>query len=739
MLNVGSFYDRKADELNTPDLMYMISQSAWRDDMYDYVSNHDKVSAAEVRDALYGDISYTLDGDTVREQFYFRSTANLPTMNIVNITDALTTKPENALILPLIFRFNNVRAGDSFTIRTTLNSYDFIIYGFFEDAMFGASLAGLNMAYVSQNMYDKLEADVSLTLHRTLSMQLHDPSGGNIWNFISQDLRNFFNFQSGQAFWVTREGGRSTATMFPTIMSLVLILVALITLAIAMIVVNFTIVNSIGEDIKTLGALKSIGFTSKQIILSLLIQFLIIVFAGGLVGALLSFSLAGVIGNVISSTSGLLFGGVAPFILPAVIAVFAVAGISTLIIWLVARKARTVTPINALRQGLSHHSFKKNVAPFDKTKLNLNLNMAIKQFVNNIKNNAVVFVVVFLFSLLTVITATLYHNFVQDTTAFKQMLGAEPAEILVTALSEEFATTKFDEIANRPNVVNTVRRDAFAATVGDNWDLHLDVWSNIQERESNVILDGRYPMQANDIVISAALRNAMGLRVGDMIEIEFNDNKKSFLITGITNIGFLNAEINLSGFLELHPDAVLKNMYLFLTDDSPEFIAEFIAALITDYGREIHVQNFSEAMDAMLGGIEGPVAIATYLIIVITIFTVCFVFFLMIFTIIRRRKKEFGTLKAIGFTSNQLMVQMLLSFLPAIILGIVLGIGLGFLVTNPILSLMFMMLGIVRASFAIPTALTLISGTILVVVCVLSVFLVSLKLKGIAPQKLITE
>jgi len=115
------------------------------------------------------------------------------------------------------------------------------------------------------------------------------------------------------------------------------------------------------------------------------------------------------------------------------------------------------------------------------------------------------------------------------------------------------------------------------------------------------------------------------------------------------------------------------------------------------------------------------------------------VLFLMIGTIINRSKKETGILKAIGFTSKQLIAQMLLSFLPLILGGVLIGTILGIFVTNPLLGVMFSGIGIARASFIIVPWLVALGAVLLIAASIVTLLLVSLKYKRISARELIVE
>ena len=61
------------------------------------------------------------------------------------------------------------------------------------------------------------------------------------------------------------------------------------------------------------------------------------------------------------------------------------------------------------------------------------------------------------------------------------------------------------------------------------------------------------------------------------------------------------------------------------------------------------------------------------MVLIITVIVVVMILYLVIKTMIIKRKKEFGVMKAIGYSTIQLMNQISISFLPVIITGVAIG------------------------------------------------------------------
>lgn len=741
LFGIGSFFEDKAKEHNMSHITLVLSgyKEQELEDIENFAKKY-KTTKTEMEVGYMSNIKYESGKNTVKTQMIFSKESVNRTMNTYDIIDplapALKSAEDLGIILPLAFKFEGFKSGGEFLVKVGSKTFDFKIYGFYESVQFGNAMSTLKMAYVTDDIFDLIRGNESFTKYNLLSINFQDPS--SVYDFGVEFLEITAE-SSGYCFSITYDSSKSDVTMFPTIMAMVLILVSFIIVVVALIIARFTIINNIEEDIKTLGALKSIGFTNRQMKWSMVLQFLIIALIGAVFGSVLTVALGGVIGNIISSTSGLLWTGSSAFV-PIIISVIAVTGVVIFITYLMANRFKKITPINALRAGLSNHSFKKNTAPFNESKMPLNLNIAAKNFRINLKNNITAFVMMIMFGFMTVLGFTLYHNFVEDTEAFKQMSGLEMGILVEFQGDATDVDAKIEAIkeSNKYIIKKTIKL-TFIALKADGKVFQTLVWDDINEKEADALVEGEYPKEDYEVSIPKALQVETGKTMGKWIELEFEGKPEQYLITGITNTpGNPNCDLTEEGFRRLKKDFVFTGIYVYLNDNSQEAADNFMSSITDAYGREIYMENSSEIMDVILGTIAGPIEIATFFIIGVEFFVICFVFFLMVNTIIRRKKKDSGIMKALGFTSRQLILQTFLSFLPVILGGVLIGTLLGVFLTNMLLGIMFAGL-LAKAAFIIPPVLVAVGEVALIAVCILTVYLVSLKFRSISPQKLIID
>jgi len=732
---VGSLFDARVYELNASHIAFTIDYRGFDDDM---LTNAEGLIEYQIQTGLIGEVRYDLDGRSIRSPFIFTVDYQSQNLNRIEVLDRLSVAPSNPIILPLSFRINGFSSGDVFNITSAGIPYTFIIYGFFESIFFG-SPGGLAMGFVSQQTFDTFLEDSNLFPSKVISMQFEtiDYAQDYFWNeLLSVYLDTGILLSS-----YILSNIRLNATMFSFIMAALMSLIAVITVIIALIVARFNIINNIEQDIKTLGALKGIGFSNKQIINAIILQFLLIIAIGAIIGVIISIPLMGAVGNLTASTSGLLWAGLS-MVVPSIISVIIILGIIILTTFLIARRTKKITPINALRSGLDTHNFKKSAVKLDTGKLPLNISMAIKQFKTGYKRNIAAFITLILFGFVMVLGFTMHYNFVVDTSAYRQMVGAEPAHVRIVAFDDDMAVNRFDEILDYENVRTTLNFGMFTLINSCGARLGFNVFEDIGRREVNTIIRGRHPLLYNEISIAADIGNLLGAGLGDTLSLTHPSGEiASFIISGIFQGWGSHGHMTIAGIerMQGQGEVVLRNMYIYLYDYSNEAIIQFMNVLIADFGRGIIVQNYSESFYDFLAAMQTPINIAMIFISTIIVAIIALVLFLMVNTIINRGKKEAGILKAMGFSSGQLILQMLLSFIPIILGGVILGVLIGVFTTNPLLGIMFSGIGIAEATFIIVPWLTVVGAVALILTSITTLLLISLKYKRICARELMAE
>ena len=733
----NNFYDKKSLEFNSPNYSNFIIENSYKDEFMTFAEDYEDTADISLTDTLFGTGAWEMKSGT------YDATAAMLKLNEVReksfqkleIIDEQAVKTKDMIVLSIGFRSNGFKSGEKIELNLNGKNYEFTIYGFFEDVMTGSSTIGLSTAYLDNEYFEELKDDGFFLSYKNISIRFDKPE--ECLDFKAA-FNKEFNLNANETFVITYNMIKESSMIFISILSMVLIVFALIILIIAFIVARFSINNTIHEDVTTIGALKSIGYKNRVLRGSQILQYLMIAILGSIIGSLISIFSFGMIGNIIAGTSGLLWIN-SSSIIPIAISVITICSLAFIITFIITRKYKAITPINALRQGDSNHSFKKNALPLHKYKMPLNVHLGLKKGYKNFKNNITLFMVVSLLIFISSFVYTMSYNLNADKTAMIQMIGLEMSEIWVQP-DPELDINEIDKLIKSHDEVNHTLFSGNSVATVDKIDSNVNCLEDFSQLTVNTVVKGRYPQLYNEIALGSVIAKETGKIPGDTVSVRINEIEKDYVIVGITqDIG------NGGDYCSITKEAILKHnskfnmdtIYVYLNDGIDT--KNYIEKLKGIYENQIMTANTADQLDSILGSMSGSFAAISVVMVVITIIIIAAVLFLLISTLIRKEKTELGIMKAIGYKNSQLVMHILISMMLSLIIGTILGIILGFVVTNPLFSAVFSSMGLLSTYFIIPVLPIILIGFGIFVFSIGTMCLISLRLKKISPQRLIVE
>ena len=126
-----------------------------------------------------------------------------------------------------------------------------------------------------------------------------------------------------------------------------------------------------------------------------------------------------------------------------------------------------------------------------------------------------------------------------------------------------------------------------------------------------------------------------------------------------------------------------------------------------------------------------------YAVLVLSVLVITFVLYLLVRTIVGNKKQEYGILKALGFTSRQLIWQTALSFMPAVMISTIVGVTVCSFIINPLAALFLKDLGIVKCTFRVPLGYNILAGAVMILAAFGISCVLSMRIKKITPRKLL--
>ena len=255
----------------------------------------------------------------------------------------------------------------------------------------------------------------------------------------------------------------------------------------------------------------------------------------------------------------------------------------------------------------------------------------------------------------------------------------------------------------------------------------------------NVCIEGRFPKYENETAIAVKYAGEKGLKVGDEITLTAEGKEAEYIISGFTqisnNLG-KDCLLTRAGYAQMG-EFQNADYYINLTEGTD--IDAFNEKVSSRFGE--HINTSVNVLAVVEGSSAVYVSLMTIIdaaILVLSGIVVAFVLYLLVRTMLTSRKRDYGVLKALGFTTGQLILQAALCFMPAVMISTLIGIMVSAVVINPRTALFLKGIGIVKCTFAVPAGFITAAGLGLILFTFGIACLLSLGIKKITPRALLT-
>lgn len=643
----------------------------------------------------------------------------------------------SGIYLPVLYKTGDIDIGKTIELKIGSNTAKFTVCGFFNSIMAGSHNCVLCEMLLTQDQYQALEEKGYALRSTLLSVRIADKSESEDFEAAlkSKVTVKFPDARISSNSYTLVTTSRYVSQM---ICSGIVSAMAFFILLIALVVIASNIVNYIQENMKNLGALKAVGYTSGQLVRSLLLQFLGISLLVATLGIGLSYLLFPFLNVMMISQTGIPYE-VRFLPLPCLLTLLMLGAAVSLAVWLASRGIKRIDPILALRQGIQTHNFQKNHVPLDKTGIPLHLALALKNTLSGVRQNVTVCATMLVLSLVVVFSGLMIENMIVDMKPFLYMVVGEIADscINVNAGIEEDFLREMEADADVEKIylynmmnVRHVGGVELMATLCDDF---------AKVNNQNVCIEGRFPRYDNEIAIAAKYAGEKELKIGDEITLTVGEREENYLITGFTqmtnNLG-KDCLLTREGYEKLGD---LQNLSFYINLGEDVDLEKFHERIKEQFAGDI---NTTIDIQSIISG-TASVYVTLLTIIVCTILllgvvVIAFVLYLLVRTMLNRKKRDYGILKALGFTTGQLILQTALSFMPAMILSTAVGLVVCSLIINPLMALFLGSIGIVKCTFTVPAGFIAAAGAGLALLAFGIACLLSLRIRKIQPCALLT-
>ncbi len=692
---------------------------------------------------------YSIDSVLVKEGSFDYNDGEISSNFIfLNKQEALKRKVEkieitedgsykSGIYLPMLYSADkNIKPGGEITLKIGNNTRTYTICGFINSIMAGSHNCSMCMFVLTEDKYKELQENGQAKESSFISIRIKDKTKSEDFETSIKDqiASQYPEISTASNSYALVSSSRYISQMICSgIISTMAFLVTLITF----VVISSNVINYIQENMKNIGVLKAEGYESRQVVFALLLQFFSVTFITAVIGALVSYVLFPAINNLMFSQTGIPYK-IKFLPVPFIIAVAFLAGTVFFAVWLSSRRIKRIEPVVAIRQGIQTHNFKRNHVPLESAHTPVNIALALKTAFSGVKQNITICITMLVISLVLVFSGLMFVNVIKDTKPFIDMIIGETSDSAIVVNAD--ASKRFLSIMENDNRVekvylyNTVQVThkgsiVLMATLSDDFS---------KFNNQNICIEGRFPKYNNEAAVAIKYANEEGLEIGDEITLEAEGQKAEYIISGFTqlsdNLG-KDCLLTRSGYKRM--GVLLSECYYINLKDGIN-IDKFNKEISDRLGNSVNqVVNIKAAIDGSGAVYILLVKTIVIAVIILSLLVTVFVMYLLVRTMLNNKKRDYGIMKAIGYTTGQLILQTAISFMPAVIISVIIGIIAGSMVINPFMALFLKGIGIVKCTFKVSAIFNIFAGVLLILFTFAVVCLMAVKTRKNTPRTLL--
>lgn len=648
---------------------------------------------------------FTMDGAKVFNYTNIGLILSLENMqlNYFDEDNNIITKinPGEVYITGNIIEKSNLNSGDTIVLEHNGTTLSLTIAGSGKDAFFGSDFMGNPRFIIHPDDYEKLMENE--TIQQYFSADIYYISTDDI---IS--LKDAVSEESGILF----DGDISLIRMtysIPMIIAGVLLVVSIGLIFVSFTVLRFTIGFTLAEEFREIGVMKAIGIGNGSLRLLYITKYLGIAVLGAIIGFTASIPFGNML--LVSVSKNMVLGS-KNSLLVSFLCSAGVVAIILLFCYSCTKKIKTLSPIDAVRNGQTGERFgKKSLMHLGKSRLGTTGFLALNDLFSSPKQFGIITAVFSICLLLVMILANTANTLCSDkliplfgvtysdaymvdtSRAVKMMNLSEGDEIVYETLKEVE-----DILAENGMPAECVVEVQYKYSVSFNG--HSVKLSFQQGKgphaDEYVYQEGSAPSNEYEIALTPQAAELIGAHIGDTVSINIGGEEKEYMVTA-----FFSTFNQMGEFGRLHEDAN-TNMHestgsmaiqiAFTDHPGSSEIAERIERMKELFNNE-NIFTAAEYVDDCTGASD-TVRTVEYLVLMITLIITALVTVLMERSFITKEKSEIALMKAMGFGSNKIIAQHTLRFCFVVVLSTAIAAALCLPLTKLCIDPIFSMMGI---------------------------------------------
>ncbi|MBD5515919.1 MAG: ABC transporter permease [Lachnospiraceae bacterium] len=698
-------YDSRFDQLNTADINFIIPQIQDNKELLAEVEDIGGITVVEKHSGVFTPVTVRefANSDFDMNTVFYNLDAER-TLNLLDVTEYSEKSDGSVYISMYMKELGGFAEGGSIAYSIDGREHTYDIGGIVSEMQYGNYGTGMIGGYFPEAVYENFAHEYSDNVIVEYSLKATDTADlSEIKNTVSEILR-----EKGIALLSIsdRDTSKQTRTMVCTLLIVIFLALAAIILVVSIFLSNFRIRSAIEGELAQMGVLKAVGYTSHLIIAGAVMPYMLVGIVSTVIGIALSYAVLPSVAGILAIQSG--FSYTPDFDIMAVfIVVLTLTCAILLFSYLSAGKIHRLEPINAIRGITGDESAGQNI---------------------------LLFIVSFGIMVLLSFAGTLLYNVNVKPDNFMNTLSEELPSVIFTAEDEKM--TELKELLENDSRVILFMEYASVPVSYEDGSLTAFVCEDFSKATNDICYEGKSPVKDNEIAVGNAISDRFP--IGSEIELTAGNQSAEYMITGyiqsVNNAGAV-CQLTSEGYGKIGDATNSVNVYLY-DKNADEFINEYEENHEALIKSSVNFAQMSENGKMMYTGI---VSVIVMILFVISVLMVLLVMYVIINSMISRRRQEFGIYKAIGYTNRQLTVKTALAFIPVVSVASIFSAIAGLWYLPAMNKTIFSLIGAVKNHFEVSAWILIIFAIMFTAVAfVISVFL-SAPIKKITAYSLLKD
>jgi putative ABC transport system permease protein len=485
-----------------------------------------------------------------------------------------------------------------------------------------------------------------------------------------------------------------SAVMTPSMVGGASTLASILIFIVSMLMIRFLVWNNILKEYKSIGIYKALGFSKGEILSFYLKGYSLTALIGSILGALGSIL-------VLNYTASKVLKYIGDFesvnidfkLILKTIVLFTLAVMINL--YLVIKRTNKITPVEVLRTGItsSRKKLRKSIIK--------NTSSPLAWAINDMFKYKKLTALITLTLTLSLTLVLLFGNFSVTTAKLLEnsnlWCGIPKGDVTISApvsLSMDILKEGLAEVERDSRVESYIYGSLFSTEVFLDIEKYpinssqcpIMTMSSYSDEFEFAVIKGRRPENYTEVAVTTNILKDTGLSIGDYIELSINNKVDSFLICGsyysmVSNgygIRILNAAIQ-KEFPEFRGSEIFVKLKADV--DKEQFKKD-----INDRYSYLDASNLHPLFAYVMAAIPDTILpMAKLLILVFLAFSTITILSIII-THIRDNRRNFGILKALGFTTREIRSRFLLRILIITLFSTLVAVTLNLALGPPLIA-----------------------------------------------------